>query len=302
MPFQNRVNRYNPIAVEGDFASANPRATVLAGEGAFIAGPLGVAVGQFAWVSADGRTVTNSGEGAVAPSGFVHREQQALITEYLAEASNVVPPGFPITLHDAGDFFDKIEGGVASTIGAAVYARYSDGKAFVGSAPAGATATGSIGATFTATGAATNLTVTAVTGLISEGDTISGTGVPAGTTIITQTSGTTGGAGVYVTSGATTAAAATVTSFGNVLNVTAVATGTLAVGDAISGTGVPASATIATQVSGAGGGIGVYTLNIPATAYAASTALTVAGGVLTKFVAKSVANVGELFKISTWSN
>jgi hypothetical protein len=53
--------------------------------------------------------------------------------------------------------------------------------------------------------------VSSVFGVITVGDTISGTGIPAGTTITGQTSGTTGGAGVYTTSVATTASAAAVT-------------------------------------------------------------------------------------------
>jgi hypothetical protein len=301
MPFQNRVNRNNPIAVAGDFASANPRAAVLAGEGGLVAGPLGVTVGKFAWVSADGKTVTNSGEGAVAPTGFVHRQEgAALITAFLGEASNVIPAGFPVTLHNAGDFFAAVNG-QASVNGSQVFASFADGSVFIGAAPAGTTATGSVGATFTATGTANSLAVTAVTGLISIGDAIAGTGVPANTSITAQLSGTPGGAGTYTTNNPTTAAAATVTAFGNVLNVTAVV-GVLAVGDGVTGTGVPAGATIASQVSGAGGGVGVYTLDRNATAYAASTALTVAGGILTKFVAKSIAAVGELVKISTWGN
>ena len=301
MPFQTRFNNDLPIGVEGDFASANPRSSVLAGQGGLVAGPGGVIVGNFAWLLPDGKTVVSYGVGAVAPTGFVHREENALITEYLGVSSMVVPEGFEVTLFDEGDFLDKIAGGLASTYGAACYASYADGSLYIGAAPAGTTATGSLGATFTATGAGTNLTTSAVTGVISPGDTISGTGVPAGTTIISQTSGTTGGAGVYVTSAATTAAAATVTSFGDVLNVTATV-GVLQVGDAITGTGIPAGATIASQVSGADGGVGVYTLSTPATAYAASTALTVAGGILTKFVAKSQAAVGELATISTWGN
>lgn len=302
MPFQNAVNSQNPLAVAGDFASSNPRVTVLAGEGAFVAGPNGVTVGEFAWVEADGVTVNNYGTGDVAPTGFVHRDQQALITQYLGEASNVIPPGFPVTLFNEGDFWDVLEGGNAVVPGSVLYARFSDGALFGGAVPSGATATGSIGATFTATGTGTSLAVTAVTGLISIGDTIAGTGVPAGTSIVAQVSGTPGGAGTYTTSAATTAAAATVTSFGDVLNVSAVGSGVLAVGDALTGTGIPAGATIASQISGAAGGVGVYTLDIPATAYAASTALTVIGGILTKFVAKSVAAVGQLVQISTWGN
>lgn len=69
-----------------------------------------------------------------------------------------------------------------------------------------------LGATFTGTGSGTNLTASAVSGLISVGDVILGTGVPANTTILSQTSGTPGGAGVYVTSNATTSVAAALTS------------------------------------------------------------------------------------------
>lgn len=303
MPFQNAVNLFNPLAVAGDFASTNPRATVLAGEGALVAGPNGVTVGQFAWVSAvDGRTVNNFPIGPNDLFGFVHRDQQALITKYLAEASNVIPPGFPVTLFDAGDFWDLVAGSTPATVGAACFASFADGSLSIGAAPAGPTATGSVGSTFTATGSGTNLTTSAVTGLISPGDTISGAGVPAGTTIISQTSGTPGGAGVYVTSQATTVAAGTVTSFGNVLDVTAVAGGNLAVGDAITGANIPAGVTIVSQTSGATGGVGVYILSAPATQFVASEALTVVTGVQTKFFAKTAGAVGQLVKISTWGN
>jgi hypothetical protein len=64
--------------------------------------------------------------------------------------------------------------------------------------------------TFTGTGSGTNLTVTGVSGKILAGDAISGTGVTSGTTIVSQTSGTPGGAGVYVTSMATTSSGATI--------------------------------------------------------------------------------------------
>lgn len=299
--FQQSVNLYNPIGVEGDFASRNPRATALTPDGgAFVAGADGVIIGNFAWVAEDGRTVNSYATGAVAPSGYVHRDQQGLLTEYLQAAGMLIPPGFPVTLMVAGDFIDLIAGGSAATVGSPCYARYSDGALFIGSAPTGASATGSIGSTFTATATGTSLEVTAVTGLISIGDTIAGTGVPSGTTIIAQVSGTTGGAGTYTTSVATTASAATVTSFGVVLDVTAVASGTLAVGDAVTGTGIPTGATIASQVSGATGGVGVYTLDIAATAYAASTTITVIGGIVTPWVAKSSASVGQLVQISTW--
>jgi len=69
-----------------------------------------------------------------------------------------------------------------------------------------------IGASFTGTGSGTNLTASVVTGVIAVGDVVVGTGVPGGTTILSQTSGPVGGAGVYVTSGATTSSGAALTS------------------------------------------------------------------------------------------
>lgn len=83
-----------------------------------------------------------------------------------------------------------------------------------------ATLTSSIGlsscvrASFTGTGSGTNLTTTSVTGIIKVGDLLAGTGVPAGTTVLSQTSGTAGGAGVYVTSAATTSSGASLTAGG----------------------------------------------------------------------------------------
>lgn len=68
------------------------------------------------------------------------------------------------------------------------------------------------GATFTGTGSGTNLTASAVTGTIGIGDTISGVGVSAGTTILSQSSGHLGGAGVYVTSAVTTSTGAALTA------------------------------------------------------------------------------------------
>lgn len=72
--------------------------------------------------------------------------------------------------------------------------------------------TQNVGATFTGTGSGTNLTASSVTGIISVGDIVVGTGVPANTTIVSQTSGPTGGAGVYVTSNATTSSGASLSS------------------------------------------------------------------------------------------
>lgn len=69
-----------------------------------------------------------------------------------------------------------------------------------------------IGAQFTGTGSGVNLTATAVSGTIAVGDLIVGTGVPGNTTIVSQTSGPVGGAGVYVTNNATTSSGVALTA------------------------------------------------------------------------------------------
>ena len=72
-------------------------------------------------------------------------------------------------------------------------------------------------ASFTASaGSSSNLlVVTSVTGVIKVGDALlSGTGITAGTTVLNQVSGTTGGAGTYTISAANTASSAGATSGG----------------------------------------------------------------------------------------
>lgn len=374
MGFQTSVNQQLAPAVAGDFASSNPRTTALAGPAGLVAGAGGVTIGKFAWIADDGITVHSYGTAPRKPDGFVHREQQGLITQYLAEASMVIPEGFPVVLHNGGDFWTKNMGPSASTKNEAVYATYGNGDATMGAAIANASATGSIGstntgslgATFTASADTddTRLVVTSVTGLISVGDEVSGTGITAGTVITSQVSGTPGGAGTYQLDQSNTASSATVTAFGkymettvttglisigdtvsggagfpvgatvvsqvsgttggagvyelsaagsaytasatgvktygDVMKITAVGSGTLSVGDPVTGTGVPTDAVIASQVSGTTGDVGVYTLNKRASDYAASTTITAVGGVLTDWTAQSVAAVGELVKISTW--
>lgn len=289
--FQTSVNVFNPPAVAGDFASANPRATVLAGPGGFVAGSQGVTVGKFAWLAPDMRTVNNFSSQPVAPDGFVHREQQALITVYLAVATQLVPEGFMVVLHNSGDFWAYNNGPAALTRGATVYAGYADGGIY-SSAPSGASATGAIGSTNTAaigstsTGTAVvgnpnQITISSVTGVLSVGDTVAGTGIVGGTEITAQISGTTGGAGVYELNNANTAAAATITTFGNVLVVSAT-TGLISIGDTVSGgSGFPVGTTVTEQLSGTTGGAGSYVLSAPATEYVASaTGVTTFGNVL----------------------
>lgn len=207
MGFQKSVNLDLPYAVEGDFASTNPRATALTDEGQFVAGTGGVTVGRFAWVNYTNGQTLNSRASNVAPTGFIARMQQALITLFLGEASNVVPVGIGVTVFDQGDFWAKCK--TAFTRGQKIFASVTDGTVSAGAAGAllndGAVVTGSI--------SGTTLTVTAVTsGTLAPGQPIAGTGVTAGTTITAQLTGTTGGIGTYSVDTSQTASSTTITS------------------------------------------------------------------------------------------
>jgi hypothetical protein len=112
-------------------------------------------------------------------------------------------PTWPVS-NDAGDLIGIVEA-QSETIAeqAALIDRYQ------GVLKAAQAATGGSPATAVGTGTGTSLVTTGTNGVIKAGSVVAGTGVPAGTTIMSQTSGTTGGNGTYVTSQATTANNAT---------------------------------------------------------------------------------------------
>lgn len=105
-------------------------------------------------------------------------------------------------------------------------------------------------ATFTGTGSGLNLTASSVTGTIYPGYVISGTGVSLGTTIVSQISGTAGGAGVYQTSVPTSSSADAIT-----------ATGVISVGSLVFGVGVAEGQIILSLGSGTGG-TGTYNVAV----------------------------------------
>lgn len=145
--FQQTVNLQQAAAVEGDFASANPRASVVSHEGTLVAGATGVTVARFAWATAGG-VVSNAGTGK--PTGFVHRRQgAALITTYLAETSMLIPQGFEVTLMATGDYWVAPVVSPAA-IGNKAFASLTTGQIQPGAA--GATIAGYIETDFTITG------------------------------------------------------------------------------------------------------------------------------------------------------
>ncbi len=310
--FQNQAF-YNPNpGIEGDFAGHGLRSTVLAGPAGIIAGAAGVTVGRFAWtnttyVDDDGQAAVANNFGSGPVVGFVHRGQQALITNYLAESTMLVPSGSPITLFSNGDFWVRNAGATAAQPGMKAYARYSDGAiTFAAAGAASVTSfTASVAAsTFSATGsiAGNVLTVTAVSsGVVVAGATFSGTGVASGTQVTAQLSGTVGGIGTYAVSipQQTVASTALSGTYGT-MTVTAVASGVLGVGQVITaGTGAVVGTAITALGTGAGG-VGTYIVNNNTVVSSAANFAT-ATNVETKWFARSYANVNELLKISSWA-
>ena len=151
-------------------------------------------------------------------------------------------------------------------------------------------------ASVTAAIAATTMTVSAVgSGALFPGQTISGTSVSTGTTIVAQLTGTAGGTGTYQVSISQTASSTTIaaTSTQGLMTVSAVSSGALAVGQVISGSGVTAGTYVTAKLTGTGG-TGTYVVS--ATQTASSTTIT-AGAVAVTFDSTSSA-----FVISAGSN
>ena len=308
MPFQGTVNVALAPAVQGDFASTNPRASVCAGGQAFVAGSAGVAVGLFAWVDPAGQQVVNN-FGFGLPTGFVHREQQGLITAYLAEYSQMVPYGFPVTLFSAGDFFVKNAGTNEVIPGMKAYANYATGTITfntTGTPPTGASATGVIAAnsslSFTGaigTGGTQSdiLTASNVTGTIVAGAVLSGVGVQTGTTVAAQLTGTTGGAGTYTVNIPQYTTSTTITGAYGVLTISGTVTGAFAVNDILSGVNVVAGTYITQLGTGTGGAGTYYVSNNTAVS---STTISATSAIETKWYAMSQGAAGELIKMSSW--
>ena len=302
--FQQQVNIMPAPGVAGDFCSANPRASVLNGPGDPVAGANGVAVGTFVWGASSGydnvsgendawSVVNNTGAGV--PLGFIHREQQALITAFLGSATMVVPQGVMVTVHSAGDFWVNNAGTTAATAGMKAYANNSNGTisfAATGSPPTAASVTAAlalnsstastiaVNTAGTCTISGTTLTIGSLTsGGFAAGQTLTGTNVAAGTTIVAQLTGTVGGSAgaTFQVNISQTVASTTITASGGMLTVGGTVTGTFFVGQVLT-TGAAAGTTITALISGAGGA-GTYAVNISQTV--ASTTITGNGGTLT---------------------
>jgi hypothetical protein len=299
--FPQQVQTFMAPAVAGDFCSANPRFSLIAGPGAMVAGT-NLYVGRFCWADPTNKILNSNGSGPV--SGFMGRNQQGLITQFLSAATMQVLSGIQCFGYSGGDFWVVNNGSLITTVGMKAYANYATGLvafAATGNPPAGGVVTGSIaaGPSVSVTGAISGyvLTVTAAgtPGLVV-GGALSATGLQAGTVITGQTSGTAGGIGVYTVNIPQTLASTTITQSYGVLTVTAVASGALAVGDVVSGANVTGTPAIISLGTGTGGN-GTY--NVATSQTAASATVNATGYVETKWVCMDVGRaVGELVRIS----
>ncbi len=331
--FPSSVNVQPAPAVEGDFASTNPRFFYLSGQGGLVAGTSGTIIGRFGWVTdqfidndnapsivnsfaGNSAGVPNSGIN-VLPAGIVPRVQQGLITQYLQSSGMTIAAGFMVTLMTSGDIWVRNAGTNNALVGQACFANFADGRALFGTYGTigvtglnGASMTGSIGpqsVTFTGAIQGNVLTATGTaSGFIAVGSTISGgTGITANTVIVGQLSGTSGSAG-----GATYAlnipqqsvGAALLTATYGLMTIGTVGSGTLAVGDILTSTGGTAlnTGTYITQLGTGTGGLGTYYVNNSQTA--GTETITVQTSIQTKWVAASAGKPGELIKISAAQN
>ena len=128
MAFQQTVNKELAQAVAGDFASMNPYSTVNAGESALVAGEDGVKIGYFAWVDPLTGKVSNAKPENAKIRGFVIRNQQGSIVEYLADSTMTIQRGCMVTLANGGDFFAKIDGATKANVNAFVYINTETGE------------------------------------------------------------------------------------------------------------------------------------------------------------------------------
>ncbi len=309
MPFQTQVGANMAPAVAGDFASANPRSFYPAGPGGLVAGPNGVTIGNFCWLSyaaldSDGAPAIVNSFGAGPVAGFVPRKQQGLITTYLADSSMLIPPGFGLEIMTSGDVWAKNSGTNEAEPGMYAYANVSTGAvtfAAANSPAAGGSGTAStiVAGTASVTGSIAGdvLTVTAVgSGTLVAGGQLSGTGVAPNTAVVNQLTGTPGGIGTYtVNIGEQTVASTTISETYGTLTVGGTVTGTFGVGQPIT-TGASAG-TVITALGTGTGGAGTYIVNNTQTV--ASTTISTASSVQTKWQALSSGLPGEIVKMSS---
>jgi hypothetical protein len=317
--FQNQVNYKQAPGIVGGIASMNPIATVDAGPGGLTAGPNGILVGRFAWNSypvagGPGRASNACPAGQPRkPDGFISNLQQGLITSWLTNSTLAIPSGKGVTEHLRGDFwaFSTMS---EALINSKVFANLLDGQvlaAAAGSFPTNAAGTVSSVTASLVVGTNT-MTISATgSGIPAIGQLVTGPGVAPNTYIesIGTYNGTSGTVFLSQNALATETAQAYTTalpeayggfvgtaSFAtNVMTVTAITSGALAVGQLVQSANVAAGTYIASLGTGTGG-LGTYNLSTAPGTISAQAASTSAW-IETDWYVNSPGNVMDLIKI-----
>ncbi|WP_053080459.1 DUF3383 family protein [Methylobacterium variabile] len=274
----------NPLAFNGLFLTLNPR----------------VPIGTVLDFPNDGSSVEDyfgpgSQEAAWADIYFLgfdtstQKPDSLLFARFTAAAAPAYLIGGPVnTLTVAqiqamqGDLSVVVDGypHTASGLNLSGATSYSAAAALIqqalnASQPVAASVTGAIApatAAITASIAGNVMTVNAVmSGTLVPGAVLTGSGVAAGTTVTSQLSGLPGGPGTYAVSAAQVVPNASLSAAYGVLTVSAVSSGSLSVGQTLTGAGVSAG----TRITGLGTGAGL------AGTYYVSPSQTVSSGTLT---------------------
>lgn len=212
MPFQTTVLTEPAPGLIGGWCSANVHTSMVNPNNgdptspaytSWQVGPNGLTVGRFCFADTATGLVYPSHPGtSTVRVGFVHRYQPVLINAYLTQIGSTMNPGQEVDITDSGDFWMQIPAG--SGPGPKLFASFADGSAIPGT----------VGGTVTGTAVTANTTngspnLANVSGPLSAGQPVSGTGIPAGTYIITGAA--TGGTAVMSANATATGAAVSVT-------------------------------------------------------------------------------------------
>ena len=225
--FPNQINVQPAPAVEGDFCDTNPRWSAIAGPGGFVAASPGVTIGRFVWYANNYFDVDDTSQQVTNTFNGV----PSLLTTTTPTGTGVL------------GFVGRAQQGLIPT-----YLQAS-GMLIPTGFPVTVFSAGDFWVKNSGTGQATQ-------GMKCYANLLTGQ----------ATFGAPGSAAVSTCNGSISTGTVSFTGSiaGNVLTVTAVASGTLTVGAQLSGgTGMVSNTAVVTQLTGTANGTGTYLLNIP---------------------------------------
>lgn len=308
--FQQVCTIQPDLGEQGQFYGTNPRASLLAGPGIWLAPAGGLICGNHCWANPATGVVTQ-GLSANSQIAFVPRHNNAIITNFLGFSTLVIPAGLPVTLYSQGDFWDQFLGGAmpgqnvyADPITGASISANAAGTAFVGTGyfVAGSQAWAGTGYIVGNTLNVVSTTSGSIAALQSitlgtppVGNNAVNVGLNPGMYLVS------GAASTWVTSGgpqnvgSASQPVALVGTSATQFTVSSTTSGSLGVGSILSAVGLIAPTTII-------GGAGPYSVTGQQTVFSSGSpgAINAGNAVLTPWKVNSFCNPGEDAIISTW--